>query len=96
MLNSKQRSFLKSKAVSLNDTIFVGKEGITDNLIKQLQSELKANELIKGKVLESSVINVADAAAKLAEKTNSQVVYTIGKKFVLYKENKDVARYVLP
>ena len=96
MLNSKKRSFLKSKAVDLNDTIFVGKEGITDNLIKQLESELKANELIKGKVLESSLIDVKDAAAKLADMTNSYVVYTIGKKFVLYKENKDNVKYLLP
>ncbi len=96
MLNSKQRSFLKSKAVSLNDTIFVGKEGITDNLIKQLESELKANELVKGKVLESSQTDVEDAAAELAKKTGSQVVHTIGRKFVLYKENRDAARYILP
>lgn len=96
MLNSKQRSFLKSKAVNINDTIFIGKEGITDNLIKQLEKELTANELIKGKVLESSLIDVKDAAAKLAEMTNSQVVYTIGKKFVLYKENEDNTRYMLP
>lgn len=96
MLNSKQRSFLKSKAVSINDTIFIGKDGITDNLMKQLDKELKANELIKGKVLESSLIDVKDAAAKLAEMTNSHVVYTIGKKFVLYKENEDNTRYLLP
>ncbi len=96
MLNSKQRSFLKSKAVSINDTIFIGKDGITDNLIKQLGKELTANELIKGKVLESSLIDVKDAAAKLAGMTNSQVVYTIGKKFVLYKENEDNTRYLLP
>lgn len=96
MLNSKQRSFLKSKAVSINDTIFIGKDGITDNLIKQLGKELTANELIKGKVLESSLIDLKDAAAKLAEMTNSQVVYTIGKKFVLYKENEDNTRYMLP
>lgn len=96
MLNSKQRSFLKSKAVSINDTIFIGKDGITDNLIKQLDKELTANELIKGKVLESSLIDVKDAAEKLAEMTSSQVVYTIGKKFVLYKENKDNVKYLLP
>ncbi|NMC57422.1 MAG: YhbY family RNA-binding protein [Eubacteriaceae bacterium] len=96
MLNSKQRRFLKSKAVSINDTIFVGKDGITDNLIKQLVKELTANELIKGKVLESSLINVKDAADKLAEITNSYVVYTIGKKFVIYKQNKDNERYILP
>lgn len=96
MLNSKQRSFLKSKAVSINDTIFIGKDGITDNLIKQLDKELTANELIKGKVLESSLIDVKDAAEKLGEMTGSQVVYTIGKKFVLYKENEDNTRYMLP
>jgi len=96
MLNSKQRSYLKSKSNDLNNTIYVGKEGITSNLIMQLHSELTANELVKGKVLESCTINVRDAAIKLAEKTQSEVVFTIGRKFVLYKQNKDNTKFLLP
>jgi RNA-binding protein len=92
VLDSKQRSYLKSLASELNDTIFIGKEGITDGVIKQLADELKANELVKGKVLDSSLLSIKEAAQELADKTTSQVVYTIGKKFVLYKENKEKAR----
>lgn len=96
MLNSKQRSYLKSLASELTDTIFVGKEGISSNVIKQLSDELKANELVKGKVLDSSFLEIKEAAQQLAVKTNAEVVHTIGKKFVLYKENKEKAHIILP
>lgn len=96
MLNSKQRSYLKSLASELTDTIFVGKEGISSNVIKQLADELKANELVKGKVLDSSFLEIKEAAQQLAVKTNAEVVHTIGKKFVLYKENKEKAHIILP
>jgi RNA-binding protein len=96
VLNSKQRSYLKSLASELTDTIFVGKEGISSNVIKQLSDELKANELVKGKVLDSSFLEIKEAAQQLAVKTNAEVVHTIGKKFVLYKENKEKAHIILP
>ncbi len=96
MLDSKQRSYLKSLASELHDTIYIGKEGITQGVIKQLANELQANELVKGKVLDSSLLSIKEAAEQLALQTNSQVVYTIGKKFVLYKENKEKARINLP
>jgi RNA-binding protein len=96
MLNSKQRSYLKAQANALTGTIFIGKEGITDNLIKQLESELAANELVKGKVLESGLMNAREAAQRLSEKTCSEVVHIIGGKFVLYKKSKDKTKFILP
>ena len=47
MLNSKQRSYLRSLASSI-DTIFqIGKGGITEELCTQLENALEARELIK-------------------------------------------------
>ena len=54
--------------------------------IKRTDLALEARELIKGKVLENSLLTSREAAEELAEKTRSQVVQVIGTKFVLYRE----------
>ncbi len=87
MLNSKQRAYLRGLA-SNYDTIFqVGKGGINDNLINQLNDALRVREMIKIKVLENSILSAREAAAEISEKTDSEVVQVIGSKFVLYKKN---------
>ena len=51
MITSKQRAELRSKANELDTTLMVGKEGITDALLAELDRQLEARELVKGKVL---------------------------------------------
>ncbi|WP_191379894.1 ribosome assembly RNA-binding protein YhbY [uncultured Flavonifractor sp.] len=84
-LTSKQRAQLRGLANSIDTILHVGKEGIGDNLAKQADDALEARELIKGKVLENSLLTSREAAEELAEKTRSQVVQVIGTKFVLYR-----------
>ena len=84
-LTSKQRAQLRGLANSIDTILHVGKEGIGDNLVKQADDALEARELIKGKVLENSLLTSREAAEELAEKTRSQVVQVIGTKFVLYR-----------
>ena len=67
--------------------MIVGKEGIGDNLVKQTNDALEARELIKGKVLENSLLSPREAAERLAPLTRSEVVQVIGTKFVLYRES---------
>lgn len=87
MINSKQRAYLKSLANNI-DTIFqVGKGGVPDTLIVQVNDALKARELIKLKVLDNSLYSAKEAAIEIAEKTESELVQVIGNKFVLYKAN---------
>ena len=95
--NSKQRAKLKSIA-STEDTILqVGKNGVIDTLVVQVNDALKARELIKMKVQENCMLSPAEAANELAEKTKSEVVQVIGKKIVLYREGKDdKKKIVLP
>ncbi|MBQ7131724.1 MAG: ribosome assembly RNA-binding protein YhbY [Oscillospiraceae bacterium] len=89
MLTSKQRAKLRGIA-STYDTIFqVGKGGIGDMLIVQVNDALKARELIKMRVLETAMLTPREAAEEIAEKTNSEVVQVIGSKFVLYKRNDE-------
>ena len=90
-LTSKQRAQLRGLANSIDTILHVGKDGLGDNLIKQADDALEARELIKGKVLENSLLSSREAAEALAKATRSEVVQVIGTKFVLYRQshNKD-------
>ena len=90
-LTSKQRAQLRGLANSIDTILHVGKDGLGDNLIKQADDALEARELIKGKVLENSMLSAREAAEALAQATRSGVVQVIGTKFVLYRQshNKD-------
>mgnify|MGYP000159851859 CR=1 FL=1 len=85
-LTSKQRAQLRGLANSIDTILIVGKDGIGDNLVKQADDALEARELIKGKVLENSMLSAREGAEELAKATRSQVVQVIGTKFVLYRE----------
>lgn len=87
MLTSKQRSTLRGIA-STYETIFqIGKGGIQDTLIAQVNDALRARELIKLRVLDNSPYTAREAADEIAEKTGADVVQVIGSRFVLFKRN---------
>ena len=85
-LTSKQRAQLRGIANSIDTILIVGKDGIGENLIKQANDALEAREIIKGRVLENSLLSPREAAEQLAPVTRSEVVQVIGTKFVLYRE----------
>lgn len=85
-LTSKQRAQLRGLANDIDTILHIGKDGIGDNLVKQADDALEARELIKGKVLENSMLSAREGAEELAKATRSQVVQVIGTKFVLYRE----------
>ena len=86
-LTSKQRAQLRAMANGLDTILHVGKDGVTENVVKQTDQALEARELIKGKVLENSMLTAKEAGAELAGLTRSDVVQVIGTKFVLYRES---------
>ena len=86
-LTSKQRSQLRGLAAAEDTIIQVGKGGITDNLIASVSSALKARELVKGKVLENSMLTAREACDALSAACGAEQVQVIGTKFVLYKRN---------
>ncbi len=96
MLTSKQRAYLKSLAQKEPVVLQVGKFGINDNVISQLNSALKARELVKISVLESAMMTAAEAAKELAARTSAQVVQVIGNRSVLYRRDPHDPHIVLP
>ncbi len=86
-LNNKQIKFLRGLAHTLSALILIGKEGITDDLVKALKTELDRHELVKVKIEPNSSEKKDKAAETLPTATQSTLVQLIGKTLILYKPN---------
>ena len=89
MLTGKQRSYLKSLAMKLEPTVYIGKAELTDNVLAEIDNYLTAHELVKVKIQEGSELLPKDAANKAAEKLDAEFVQAIGRRFVLYRASKE-------
>lgn len=96
MITGKQRSFLKKKAHDMDSILQIGKNGLSDNLIEQVDEALEARELIKINVLNNSFLDPKKIANELANKTNSEFVQSIGNKIILYRESEENKKINLP
>jgi RNA-binding protein len=88
-MTGKERARLRSLASTEDTIIHVGKSGITPALISSVEAALAARELIKGRVLESSMLTAREACQQLSEACGAEPIQTIGTKFVLYRKKKD-------
>jgi RNA-binding protein len=95
-MTSKQRAFLRGLANNIDSIFQVGKNGVSDNLIKQLNDALEARELIKINVLENSDYDVKELGFTLAQETNSELVQTVGNKITLFRKKKKDSKINLP
>lgn len=98
-LTTKQRKFLKALGHHLEPLISIGKEGMTDNVVRASLQELTARELIKIKIASNSQVDKKVAAEFMPAATESHLVQIIGKTLLLYKENpkkNKEQRIVLP
>ncbi len=96
MLTGKQRAYLKSKANTMEALFQIGKNGLSDNFIKQVEEALEVRELIKINVLNNSLLDTTEVAREVTEKTNSEFVQSIGNKFVIYRESEENKSIKLP
>ena len=88
-MTSKERARLKGLAANEDTIVQVGKGGITDSVIASVNTALSARELVKGRVLESSLLSAREACESLASACGAEPVQAIGNCFVLYKKNPD-------
>ena len=95
-MTSKQRAYLRGLANKIDAIFQIGKNGINDNLIKQLDDALKARELIKITTLETAPDSAKNLSIEIAEKTNSIVVQVIGNKITLFRQKEKDSKIELP
>lgn len=86
-MTSKERAALRAQANRMEPIIQIGKEGISDNLITQIDDTLDVRELIKIRVhLESSPKTPKELAQELGIVLGADVIQVIGGIIVLYRE----------
>ena len=95
MLTSKQRAKLRSIAQSYDPIFFIGKSGLSDEIINQLENAINARELIKLGVQENCEFSAREAADLIAPKLGADVVAVIGRKFVLWRRSRDPKKRVI-
>lgn len=88
MLTSKQRAELRSQANGLETTLMVGKDGVTGQVIAEVERQLSTRELIKGKVLETALLSAREACDAICASTGADGVQTLGSKFVIFRVNE--------
>lgn len=87
MLTSKQRAKLKAIASTTETILQVGKGGVGEQLVKQVDDALTARELVKLHLLETAPEGPKETAQALSGATGSEVVQVIGRRVVLYRKN---------
>ena len=88
MLNSKQRAQLRAEANGLDPIFQIGKEGVTESVIAQVEDTFNTRELFKIKVhLETSPETPKEIAQRIAEATKCDVVQVVGGTIVLFRIN---------
>ena len=85
MLTSKERAMYRAQANTLETTLMVGKDGVTDALIEEAERLLTARELVKGKVLETAMMTAREVSDAICEATGADGISCVGSKFVIWR-----------
>ncbi len=93
-LNSHQRQFLKAQAHSLNPLVLLGNEGLSANVIKEIDSTIEHHELIKIRL--NAGEGRKEQAKEAAEATHCELVDVIGRVAILFRQKKEGSRFILP
>ena len=94
-MTGKQRASLRKMANSLETILYIGKEGITDSVVKETYDALEARELIKGCVQQGAPLSAKDALSELCEKTGAEPIQFIGRRFVMYRPSREHPRITI-
>ena len=96
MLKGKQRAYLRSIANTLKPIIQLGKEGVTEIFLDQLDEMLTAREIVKVTILETAGLEAKETANAICEALRAEFVQAIGFKFTIYRKNLEEPKIVFP
>ena len=88
-LKGKERQFFKKEAHSIKPIFQIGKGGLSEEMIQQIQFAIEKRELIKVKVLNNCLEDPKEILPHLADMLGAELVQIIGHNGVLYKKAKD-------
>lgn len=90
MNTSKTKRFVKHKLKDEGPTVWIGKEGLTDQSLSEIEKQLKKNKMLKIKILKSALLQETKKAiaAKAAQQTGALLVDLRGSIFILYRRKE--------
>ena len=94
-MTGKQRAKLRAMANTAETILYIGKDGITDNTVRECYDALEARELIKGCVQQGAPVTAREALEMLCEKTGAEPIQQIGRRFVMYRPSRENPRIVV-
>ena len=87
MLTKEQRIKLRSYGQNLPDLVYIGKDELDENVVKQINDNLYAYEIIKIKVQNTALSSAKDIASEIERVCECEVVTVIGSKILIYKKS---------
>jgi RNA-binding protein len=87
------RRKLRAHGHAMSPIVQVGKAGVTDGLVKQVNQALADHELMKVKVLGECPLDRHEVADRLDEEPGVDVVQIVGRVLLLYKRHPQKPRY---
>ncbi|WEG14203.1 ribosome assembly RNA-binding protein YhbY [Pullulanibacillus sp. KACC 23026] len=96
MLTGKQKRFLRKEAHHIKPVFQIGKQGIHDTFLTEINDVLEARELIKISVLQNAVEEPKEAGTLIADKLDAELVQVMGSVITLYKPSEENPTIKLP
>ncbi len=87
-MTSSQRKYLRSLAHKLKPVIFIGKGGVSAEILKATETALDDHELIKIRFIENKT-HKSDLADRICRETSSELAGIIGHVAIVYRPSRD-------
>ena len=98
-LNTKQIAHLRGMAHNLSPVVMIGNNGLTENVLKEIDLNLNAHELIKIQVAGDDREARKAIYVEICAKSGATAVHHIGKQLAVYRKSdtiKESAKVVIP
>lgn len=95
-LSRKQIKYLVSLAHNLKPVVMVGQNGVTDNILQELNSALDFHELVKIKIAGEDKESRSLMIEQLIKSSSAEVAQKIGKTLTLFKRNNQNPKIEFP
>jgi RNA-binding protein len=90
MITARMKRRIKHELANERPTIWIGKEGTTAQIVKEIDKQLEMRKMVKIRVLKTALKDeeAENLASKVAEQTGSILVEVRGHTFMLYRHRK--------
>ena len=95
-LTQNQRKHLRKLGHALQPVVLIGQQGLTDAVVRETSLALEAHELLKVRARVGERDLRDEILSSLAERTDSDLVQTIGNVGLFYKKNNKLTKVLIP